>query len=281
MRVIVGYVPVIHTGYLQLFAKYEGSDLFVLGEEFLAEEAHLARDMRALPPETIATFANTLPTVGSARVLGKEDLGKLLRYSNVTLPDEEISRTFAQNHLADVQDRVVFEQVFLRWDRMVSTANREIEGVRCEKLEGVKHELMHRAVTASYLSSDWWRRIGALASRDGQVLSVSFNHHYPSEHSPYITGDPRSNFNAGEFIDRSTALHAEMGIVVQAASSNLSLRDADVFVTTFPCPPCATALAACRIKRLYYLEGYSLVAARQILESASVEIVHAIENPPS
>ena len=44
----------------------------------------------------------------------------------------------------------------------------------------------------------------------------------------------------------------------------------------FPCPPCATLLANCGIRRLFFFEGYSLVAAQEILEGKGVEIIHVV-----
>ena len=78
MKAIVAYIPVIHAGYLKFFEKYEGSDLYILGEDFLAEVPHLARDMRALSPETIALFAQSLPSIRYAGVLTKENFKVLI-----------------------------------------------------------------------------------------------------------------------------------------------------------------------------------------------------------
>ena len=276
MKAIVAYVPVIHAGYLKFFEKYEDSDLYVLGKDFLAEVPQLDRDMRALSPETVAAFARTLSTVCYVGVLTLQNLPTLERYSSIILPSEEISYAFAGKHLSIVRDRLTFDTVFLRWDRMVSTMKQEVKGVVARSLDETERAFMQAALDVSNFSSDWWRRVGAVACRDGKLLAARFNRHYPSEQSPYIVGDPRSNFNAGEFIDHSTALHAEAGLAAAAASSSLSLSGSDVFVTTFPCPPCAALLANCGIRRLFFFEGYSLVAAQEILEKKGVEIIHVV-----
>ena len=46
-------------------------------------------------------------------------------------------------------------------------------------------------------SSDWWRQVGAIAARDGKILGSAWNHHHPTEYSPYIDGDPRDGFSRG------------------------------------------------------------------------------------
>ncbi len=52
------------------------------------------------------------------------------------------------------------------------------------------------------------------------------------------------------------AVHAEMDAITGAARKGLSLRDASMFVTTFPCHNCAKHIIASGIKKVYYIEPY-------------------------
>ena len=84
----------------------------------------------------------------------------------------------------------------------------------------------------------------AVAVRNGGLLATGYNVHLPTEYSPYVDGDPRSESSAGEHINSSTALHAEASLIAHAAKTGLSLEGADLFVSTFPCPQCARLILA-------------------------------------
>jgi dCMP deaminase len=112
-------------------------------------------------------------------------------------------------------------------------------------------------------------------------LLGAFNQHVPSEQSAYLYGDPRSNFEAGQCIDMSGALHAEAGLIAEAARRGISTEGCDLFVTVFPCPPCAFLWAYSGIKHLYYVDGYSLIAGAETLQAKDVEIIRVEMNSPS
>ncbi len=95
----------------------------------------------------------------------------------------------------------------------------------------------------------------------------------PSPHSPYINGDPRSNFNAGEMTHVSGAHHAEKRIIAHAARAGVSLLGAALYVATFPCAGCAMDIAEAGIWRVFYAEGYSNLDADGILRSKEVELI--------
>lgn len=54
----------------------------------------------------------------------------------------------------------------------------------------------------------------------------------------------------------STALHAEMHAVSDAARNGLSLNGASIFCTHSPCWPCFRMLANCGIKRVVFAEKF-------------------------
>ena len=102
---------------------------------------------------------------------------------------------------------------------------------------------------------------------------MSHNKHLPSPHSPYAEGDPRNNFHKGIGIEYSTTLHAEAGLIAEAARKGISLEGTSMYVSVFPCPPCAKLVAYCGIKKLYYSGGYSVLDQERILKSRGVEII--------
>ena len=48
-----------------------------------------------------------------------------------------------------------------------------------------------------------------------------------------------------------------------------------MYVTDFPCPPCAKLIAGAGIAKLCFREGYAVLDGQDVLEAAGVEIVRA------
>ena len=109
--------------------------------------------------------------------------------------------------------------------------------------------------------------------KKGKAVIVTHNKHMPSEHSPYIYGDPRNNFSKGINIEISTSIHAEARAIAEAARRGISLKDTSIYVSTFPCPPCAKLIAYSGIKKLYYSSGYGVLDGESILKSQDVELI--------
>ncbi len=86
------------------------------------------------------------------------------------------------------------------------------------------------------------------------------------------TATPGTASAAGCRPDLSTALHAEAGIIAAAAADGRSLRGADLYVTTFPCPSCARLIAAAGFARCYFAGPYSVLDGEQVLRAAGVEL---------
>jgi dCMP deaminase len=127
-------------------------------------------------------------------------------------------------------------------------------------------------------SVDWWRQVGAaMRLADGTVMKAA-NRHVPHELSAYAVGDPRANFTKGVALEISTAEHAEARLIAQAAREGRATQGAVLYVTDFPCPPCAKLIAGAGIATLYYHEGYSLLDQETVLAQAGVEVVEL--SPP-
>lgn len=277
---LVSYVPTVHAGYLKLFRKYQWGILYVLGSEFTKEFKSLVRNLPAAGPEEVAAMIRALGIFRDVRVLSRADLSDIEQIRYLVMPDEDVSREFAKKYLTNTG--VVFDNSWrLRWDWGATVAHRKPAGERVVSVNYLDQEWMLQAQVVAMRSPDWWRQIGALLVKDGHILLKSFNAHMPSEQSAYHEGDPRSNFDPGEHIDASLALHAEMGVLATAAKRGIATEGCDFYSTTFPCPPCAYALAESGIKRLLYVDGYSLVAGAEALESRGVEIIRVEMNPPA
>ena len=67
------------------------------------------------------------------------------------------------------------------------------------------------------------------------------------------------NLKGSRFMDITEygrAVHAEMGVITDAARRGVALREATLYGTTFPCHNCAKHIVASGAKRLVYIEPY-------------------------
>ena len=272
MRTLVAYVPVLHEGYRQFFTSRDGpKELYLFGPEVIAEFSWLSKEIRQLDPllmqkaiESLVIFEKvSILDIAGAQMLNSEK-------KEIILPNEDVSRLLAEKYFPKAN--VTFENIFLRWDKHNSIAEKPMVPE-----EQITHDEMHRRILKeaeleSEKSSDFWRHVGAAVVRNGEVLFIKHNAHVPSEHMPYVNGDPRNNFHKGDHIEISTALHAEAGIIAEAARQGVSLEGTDIYVTVFPCPPCAKLLAFSGIKNLYCAGGYGVLDGEEVLKSKGVKI---------
>lgn len=275
-KVIIAYVPVLHSGYMRFFRRHPGA-MVVIDPDGLELPDYIRRDIRAIPADVMVGMIQSV--FGNAVAKGDDRVLRLVAEGpgSIIMPNEDVSIAVAEKYFNDRE--VFFDNIFLRWnmenvskpqpvlaDSLISDWSNLLEPVRV-------------ALSLKDRSSDWWRQIGAVLVRDGKVILKGYNKHQPSEHTPYIVGDPRTPFNPGERIDLSSAHHAERAVIAQAAREGISTKNACMVVTTFPCPACAMDIVEAGITTVYYVEGYSLVDAQGILRANDVKIVQVVATP--
>jgi dCMP deaminase len=270
---VIAYIPALHRGYIDFLKKYPGV-LYILGSDLVREVPRLERDIRALEPVEAKSALDGLHVQSRVTILTRETLPALLLETlPIVMPDEDVSRHFADTYLA--QKKVSFIPVFLRWDRQISTVESEVPPDRTVSREIFDREMMAHAAAEGGKSPDWWRQIGAVLIRDRKPFLVAHNTPLPSEHVVGAFGDPRSNFDAGEvqYKDISKFIHAEANLIALAAKQGIPTDGASIYVTTFPCPACARLLVTAGIKEVYYAKGYSVLDAEEILKAFGVSII--------
>jgi dCMP deaminase len=271
-KLVLLYLPVIHAGYEAFLDRHrDAAAVLVLGRSFESDFPVMHKEIRALDPERAVAY---LVSAGiPARVVERADLPDAVDGDILVVPDEEIMRALVDRHGFDA----VFERTFLRWDRSWSTAGRppQYDGMVAPDSLG----FMARAAGEAQKSSDWWRQVGAVAVRDGAVLLTAHNEHQPTEYAPYLNGDPRNDFSRGVRADLSTAMHAEAAIVARAARDGLSLRGAEIYVSTFPCPACARLIAGAGFTTCFFAGPYAVLDGDEILRAAGVQLVWVTNSP--
>lgn len=273
----VAYIPVLHRGYLDFFRRHRDISFFyVFDAALIAEFDYLKKEIRALSPhEAVEALRSFFPDTGIVSA-GPSILRSLTAGGyHVVMPDEDVCRQTARRYLFGCQ--VTFDPTFLRWDRTNTVAQSSPSPTRVISDSALARVLMGRAAAEAVRSSDWWRQVGALLVRDGSVIVTAHNRHLPTDYTPYIDGDPRNAFFRGINIELGTALHAETGLICECARRGVPVAGAELYVTTFPCPPCAKAIAASGIRRMYYRDGYAMLDGERVLNDAGVEIVLVAE----
>ncbi len=280
---IIVYLPVIHAGYLHFFEKYPDADILIANQNLIElidqEFDYLRKEIRSITPQQAEISLKALLPKRNITLIGGNDL---LLFANknqkIILPNEDIFVWLSKKYLANCD--VTFDTTFLRWNRKNAAEKNKINIETKNSASKQLEPLMQLVAQTAELSSDWWRQVGAIAFTEDaenpkkqKILAIAHNTHLPSPYTPYIDSDPRNSFHKGEHIDLSTAIHAEAGIIAYCAKEGISLKDTSLLVSTFPCPVCAKQVAASGIKKLYFLDGYSMLDGERILTDTEVEII--------
>lgn len=270
-KVIVAYVPVLHYGYKRLFDEFpDCKELLVLTEEVTGTYRHLQKEIRALKPELALQAIKGWSRFDRIELAGVEALQVLAgRDVEIILPDDEVSHDLQEAYFKN--NLVTFSPVFLRWDRRASNTPKEVDALVISEDE-MASKMLQLAYKEARRSTNIWRHVGAVLAKDGEIISYAYNRPRPTDYSSWIDGDVRANFGKGVGIEMSTDQHAESCAIADAARQGISLEGADIYTTTFPCPPCAMLIAYSGVARLYYAEGYAVLDGQRILDDQGVQV---------
>lgn len=272
-KIIIAYVPVLHEGYRKFFEKNrEDADLYILGEEIISQFSHLAKEIRQLDPVLVKQGIDAWGLFENVHILDRKLLDEIVEKKlTVVMPKEDVMIKLWEQYFP--KHEVFLDSIFLRWDKHNTVTENEINPDIKISVEDFDKKMMTMAGGEAEKSSDWWRRVGSVIVKDGKIIISSHNQHLPSEHTPYTNGDPRNNFHKGVHLELGTSIHGEAGAIAEAAKKGISLEGAEIYVTTFPCPPCAKLIACSGIKKIYYKAGYGVLDGENILKQYGVEII--------
>ncbi len=270
---VLAYVPVLHEGYRRFLAAHgEGRPLYLIGPELYADSRPLAKDIRALPAELAAAAIGGWGICSRVSVLDAAG-AELLAGSSPSLvaPAEDVSYAVVERWFPRCEVR--YDTVFLRWDKTRTVALLRPEAPLAAGDDPQLSELAAAAAEQAGQSVDWWRRVGAAIRFADGTIAAAANEHLPHRLSPYAAGDPRANFYKGVALELSTAQHAEARLIAAAAREGRATEGAVMYVTDFPCPPCAKLIAAAGVARVYFRTGYAVLDGEDVLREAGVEIL--------
>ncbi|WP_198919598.1 anti-phage dCTP deaminase [Pseudomonas chlororaphis] len=120
--------------------------------------------------------------------------------------------------------------------------------------------------------------IGELLERfkkNGLLINNTDSHDLNSLVQELVSG-AKKNILKGtrvmNLLEFGRSVHAEMAALISAARLGISVRDATLYCTTFPCHMCARHIVASGIKRVVYIEPYPKSKAKQLhQDSISVD----------
>lgn len=282
---LFAYIPVLHRGYQEFFAKYEGAELYLLDRAELMtfeELEYLKKDIRVLDIELASKAIKSWQIFNSVKPIKLDEIDQIIYADQADdksrnsvqfiFTGDDIGHFIADKFFASVEAKT-FEPIFLRWDKNLMSQPEQVPtGVSVSKTE-LESKYMRQAFIQAGYSSDWWRHVGSVLVRGEDVLLASHNQHLPTEDQQYKNGDPRTAFNSGVGGEFSSSIHAEAALLAQAARQGLAVEGATLYATTFPCPVCAKQIAAAGIKKLYYAKGYAVLDGLEIMQTAGVEVV--------
>ncbi len=270
---VIAYIPVLHDGYRRfIFEHCAEHPLFVVGPTLYADYRPLAKDIRSLDADLIARSIAAWQVCSEVTVLDEQRARQLAGEAPLlTLPAEDVSYRIVERFFERCDVR--YDTVFLRWDKTRTAQMLRPAARQATVDDPLVAALAELASAQAATSIDWWRQVGAaLRLRDGTLLAAS-NEHRPHPLSAYAAGDPRANFYKGVRLELTTAVHAESQLIAWAARDGLATKGSIMYVTDFPCPPCAKLIAAAGIERLYFNAGYAVLDGEQVLAAAGVEVL--------
>lgn len=265
--VLILDIPVIHKGYVNLLRNHaDGSleTLYLMGEDVL-EDLGVRREIRANDTETTRKLLSGLELPYGVEVLNLDRINELASHGIYTSRDD-ISRRLREKFFPNA--KLTEETTFLRWDE--GNVTQPLPANFDEETKDPFHiRMMNRARELANHSSDWWRRVGVVAVRDEQIILEAYNLALPSDHKPYVDGNPRDFIQAGTLQFLSSTVHAEQAIIAKARG--ISLEGADLYLNSFPCPPCAISMGLAGIKRCFSAGGNAYLDAAEVLKSVGIE----------
>ncbi len=116
------------------------------------------------------------------------------------------------------------------------------------------------------------RQVGAVIVKDKRVLSTGYNGAPKGSRHCDELGCIREILDvpSGTRHELCRGVHAEQNAVVQAAYFGVSVKDASIYTTTYPCSMCAKIIINAGITEIVFGEGYPDDLSKELLEESGI-----------
>jgi dCMP deaminase len=118
------------------------------------------------------------------------------------------------------------------------------------------------------------RHVGAILVLDKRILATGYNGAPRGVAHCIEVGCLRDAHNvpSGERHELCRGLHAEMNVLIQAASHGIRVQESTLYCTTFPCSLCAKMLINGGVQRIVAQADYADSLAKELLAEAGVRV---------
>lgn len=269
---LIGTFTILHQGYLDLLDKYSEAEIYIISDELVKELTTLERDIRQIARPQIGKFFDSLKRKNS--LLTAKLLPKIIKENDqLIIISDPISDKLVKKYLANYP-KLILENSFLRHStENVFTLDKTLGTDDKKEFNQQDIKYMQRAYQIANQSGCWWRQVGAILIKDKKILFKECNRMLPDKDECYHSGCIRDHIAPGEKMDFCSAIHAEINIIAQAANKGISIKNSSLYITHFPCPRCAKAIAVSGIKKLYFHQGWSNFDGEQVLKAAGVKLI--------
>ncbi|MHA1143932.1 MAG: deoxycytidylate deaminase [Candidatus Helarchaeota archaeon] len=119
---------------------------------------------------------------------------------------------------------------------------------------------MEIAMVVSKRSTCLKKHVGAILVKEKRIISTGYNGAPKSLPHCIETGCERIELGAGkeELHNRCRGVHAEQNAIIQAAVTGISIKNAILYTTVFPCMACSKLILNADIKEVVYIEPYDM-----------------------
>jgi dCMP deaminase len=116
------------------------------------------------------------------------------------------------------------------------------------------------------------RQVGAVVVKEKRVLTTGYNGAPKGLKHCAEVGCVRQQMNveSGTRHELCRGVHAEQNAVIQAAYFGVSIKDATIYTTNFPCSVCAKILVNAGIAEVVYKDDYVDRLSKDILSESKV-----------
>jgi len=118
------------------------------------------------------------------------------------------------------------------------------------------------------------RQVGAIVVKDKKILATGYNGAPAGLQHCEEVGCLREKLQVpeGERHELCRGIHGEQNAIIQAATFGVSVKEATLYSTHFPCVLCTKMIINAGIKRVVFLHGYPDELSRELLQEARVEV---------
>lgn len=133
---------------------------------------------------------------------------------------------------------------------------------------------MRMADLVSTRSTCLRRQVGAVVVKEKRVLTTGYNGAPKGLKHCAEVGCVRqqNNIESGTRHELCRGVHAEQNAVIQAAYFGVSIKDATIYTSTYPCVMCTKIIVNAGIREVVYKDDYVDPLSREILEESGVTV---------